>query len=73
MKKKGLRNAAYVLIIFQMFSYYGGGKIPISSDMHISSILGANFFILLGIIFLFIYWSINRKVSEEKVDQDNNR
>lgn len=72
MKRKGLRNVGIAVILFQLCGYYGGIPIPFSNinfdkvdsanmPFLISTILAENFWLLLGIILLSIYWFINRK------------
>ena len=69
MKNKWLRNAAIVLIIMQLLAYYGRNGKPFSHYYSIGDLLGSNFFLSLGLIFLSIYWFTNRKKS---ADTDKN-
>lgn len=81
MKAVNIKYLAYALIVFQMFGYYGGTPIPFINvnfsmlngknlPFFISKILGENFFLLLGLILLSIYWFKFRKKKNNNIIND---
>ncbi len=81
MKAVNIKHLAYALIIFQMFGYYGGTPIPFTNvnfsmlneknlPFFISTILGENFFLLIGLILLSIYWFKFRKKKNKDIIND---
>jgi hypothetical protein len=81
MKALTIKYLAYVFIILQMFAYYGGIPIPFTNVNFsmlnqenilflITTILGENFFLFIGLILLLIYWLKFRK--QDKKDNFEN-
>lgn len=84
MKAVNIKHLGYALIILQMFAYYGGTPIPFTNvnysmlnerniSFFISTILGENFFLLLGIILIAVYWFKFKKKSNVSNDTTDDK
>lgn len=84
MKAVNIKHLGYGLIIFQLFGYYGGTPIPFTNvnfsmlnenniSFFISTILGENFFLILGIVLLLVYRFKFKKKSNVSQDTINDK
>lgn len=70
----GWTIAGIVCLALQVLSWIGNGGIPLAGGLYgISYSLGANFALILGVVFLYLGYRHKGKQSQDKDSQNNDK